>query len=121
MSLSYTRCTPPPVRARLPAAHSLCGGLAATFMDAISNTDKIEEPSLPLSARLADFWEMTKPGITVMVVLTAGFGFLLAAGRRFVFVLFVPTLLGTRLLSPRAPAPHQGLVGGEDAPLTRTP
>ena len=45
-------------------------------MNGIQVTD---EPSLPVSVRLADLWEMTKPGITLMVVLTAGLGYLLAA------------------------------------------
>ena len=32
------------------------------------------------AVRIADLAEMTKPGITLMVVLTAGLGFLLAGG-----------------------------------------
>ncbi len=46
---------------------------------------------------------MTKPGITLMVVLTAGLGFLLAEGRTFAFVLLVHTLAGTWLISGPAP------------------
>ena len=53
--------------------------------------------SLPIAAR--DLWEMTKPGITLMVVLTAGLGFLLAERNAFPFFLLVHTLLGTGLIS----------------------
>jgi heme o synthase len=57
-----------------------------------------------LSNRLADLKEMTKPGITVMVVLTAGLGFLLASVDRasFSFLLLVHTLVGTGLVSAGA-------------------
>jgi len=89
-------------------------------MDAISNTNKVEDPSLPISARLADFWEMTKPGITVMVVLTAGLGFLLAEGKSFAFVLLVHTLLGTWLISAGASVLNQVLERETDALMTRT-
>ena len=65
-------------------------------MNGIQVTD---ETSLPVSVRLADFWEMTKPGITLMVVLTAGLGYLLAAQDGFNFPLLVYTLLGTGLIS----------------------
>ncbi|MFY9823132.1 MAG: heme o synthase [Thermoanaerobaculia bacterium] len=89
-------------------------------MDALTNPDKVEEPSLPISARLADFWEMTKPGITVMVVLTAGLGFLLAEGRSFAFVLLVHTLLGTWLVSAGASVLNQVLERETDALMRRT-
>jgi heme o synthase len=89
-------------------------------MDAISNTDKVEEPSLPLSARLADLWEMTKPGITLMVVLTAGLGFFLAEDRSFAFPLLVHTLVGTWLISAGASVLNQVLERDTDALMNRT-
>jgi heme o synthase len=89
-------------------------------MDAISNTDKVEETSLPLSARVADLWEMTKPGITLMVALTAGLGFLLAEDRSFAFVLLVHTLLGTSLISAGASVLNQVLERDTDALMNRT-
>ena len=63
-----------------------------------------EQPSplAPISVRLSDLSEMTKPGITLMVVLTAGLGFLLAERRRISFLLLVYTLLGTGLVSAGA-------------------
>ncbi|MEA2601511.1 MAG: heme o synthase [Acidobacteriota bacterium] len=89
-------------------------------MDAISNTDKVEEPSLPLSVRLADLWEMTKPGITLMVVLTAGLGFFLAEDRSFAFPLLVHTLVGTWLISAGASVLNQVLERDTDALMNRT-
>jgi len=78
------------------------------------------ETSLPISARLADFWEMTKPGITVMVTLTAGLGFLLAERDRFSFLLLVHTLLGTGLISAGASVLNHVLERDTDALMQRT-
>jgi protoheme IX farnesyltransferase len=89
-------------------------------MNTIPSADSIEEPSLPISARLADFWEMTKPGITLMVTLTAGLGFLLAEQNRFSFLLLVHTLLGTALISAGASVLNQVLERDADALMQRT-
>jgi protoheme IX farnesyltransferase len=80
----------------------------------------VEETSLPIPVRLADLWEMTKPGITLMVVLTAGLGFLLAEGRSFNFILLVHTLLGTGLVSAGASVLNQVLERDSDALMHRT-
>lgn len=74
----------------------------------------------PASARLADFWEMTKPGITFMVVLTAGMGYLLAEGRFFSFGLLLHTLLGTGLVSAGASVLNQVIERRTDALMRRT-
>ena len=79
-----------------------------------------EERTLPLSVRLADFWEMTKPGITLMVVLTAGLGFLLAERSGFSFLLLVHTLLGTGLISAGASVLNHVLERDTDALMQRT-
>jgi heme o synthase len=79
-----------------------------------------EERNLPLSVRLADFWEMTKPGITLMVVLTAGLGFLLAEQSGFSFLLLVHTLLGTGLVSAGASVLNHVLERDTDALMQRT-
>lgn len=70
--------------------------------------------------RLADFWEMTKPGITLMVVLTAGLGFLLAEREGFSFLLLVHTLLGTGLVSAGASVLNHVLERDTDALMQRT-
>jgi protoheme IX farnesyltransferase len=81
--------------------------------------ETVERPS-PISVRIADFGEMTKPGITLMVVLTAGLGFLLAEGETFSFWLLVHTLLGTGLVSGGASVLNQVLERDADALMRRT-
>jgi protoheme IX farnesyltransferase len=74
----------------------------------------------PGVARLADLWEMTKPGITFMVVLTAGMGYLLAEGRFFSLGLLIHTLLGTGFVSAGASVLNQVLERRYDALMRRT-
>ena len=76
----------------------------------------------PLAAvRLADLVELTKPGITLMVVLTAGLGFLLARGEaRLPWLLLVHTLAGTGLVSAGASALNHVLEREVDARMRRT-
>jgi protoheme IX farnesyltransferase len=73
-----------------------------------------------LSVRLADLKEMTKPGITLMVVLTAGMGYLLAEAGAFSFWLLVYTLVGTGLVSGGASVLNQVLERDTDALMRRT-
>lgn len=70
--------------------------------------------------RFGDLAEMTKPGITLMVVLTAGLGFLLAGGETFSFLLLVHTLLGTGLVSAGASVLNHVLERDTDALMKRT-
>jgi protoheme IX farnesyltransferase len=82
--------------------------------------DLTPDPALPVSIRLADLAELTKPGITLMVVLTAGLGFLLAEREGISFVLLVHTLLGTGLVSAGASALNQVVERETDALMRRT-
>jgi protoheme IX farnesyltransferase len=77
-------------------------------------------PPIPLSARLSDLAELAKPGITLMVVLTAGLGFLLAEEGRISFLLLVHTLLGTGLVSAGASALNQVIERETDGLMRRT-
>ncbi|PYQ55968.1 MAG: protoheme IX farnesyltransferase, partial [Acidobacteria bacterium] len=77
-----------------------------------------DERPVPIVAR--DLWEMTKPGITVMVVLTAGLGFLLGEQGSFPFLLLVHTLLGTGLVSAGASVLNHVLERDTDALMQRT-
>jgi protoheme IX farnesyltransferase len=81
-------------------------------------TASLEAPRA--SVRIADLAEMMKPGITLMVVLTAGLGFLLAGGETFSFVLLVYTLLGTGLVSGGASVLNHVLERETDALMQRT-
>ncbi len=85
-----------------------------------SNPSGYVAGSVPISVRLADLWELTKPGITLMVVLTAGLGFLLAERESLSFVLLVHTLLGTGLISAGASAMNQVLEKETDLLMRRT-
>ncbi len=78
----------------------------------------VESGALPIAAR--DLWEMTKPGITLMVVLTAGLGFLLAERSTFPFLLLVHTLLGTGLISAGGSVLNHVLERDTDALMQRT-
>ena len=79
-------------------------------------------PATSLAARLADWKEMTKPGITLMVVLTAGLGFLLAEGTRpgFRFLLLLNTLFGTALVSAAGSVLNHVMERDTDALMRRT-
>ena len=80
------------------------------------------EPRVSVAARLADWSEMTKPGITLMVVLTAGLGFLLAETARpgFRFLLLLNTLLGTALVSAGGSVLNHVMERETDALMRRT-
>jgi protoheme IX farnesyltransferase len=82
--------------------------------------DLVPESTLPVSVRLSDLAELTKPGITLMVVLTAGLGFLLAEEERISFLLLVHTLLGTGLVSAGASVLNQVIERETDALMRRT-
>ncbi|HBL29184.1 MAG TPA: protoheme IX farnesyltransferase [Acidobacteria bacterium] len=92
-------------------------------MSDLTNTSPPPAASLnarPTAWRIADFKEMTKPGITLMVVLTSGLGYLLAGGETFSFTLLVFTLLGTGLVSGGASALNHVLERDTDALMLRT-
>ncbi|HZF10428.1 MAG TPA: heme o synthase [Thermoanaerobaculia bacterium] len=80
------------------------------------------EPRVSAASRLADWSEMTKPGITLMVVLTAGLGFLLAETARpgFRFLLLLNTLLGTALVSAGGSVLNHVMERETDALMRRT-
>ena len=70
--------------------------------------------------RWRDYAELTKPRITLMVVLTALVGFLLATLGRLEWGLLVHTLFGTALLAGGASALNQYLERQVDARMRRT-
>ena len=78
----------------------------------------IERPATGL--RAADLVELTKPRITLMVVLTAGIGLLLGSGGNLSWSLVVHTLVGTGLLAAGSSALNQVLEKDLDALMRRT-
>jgi protoheme IX farnesyltransferase len=75
---------------------------------------------LPAAVRLADLVELTKPRITLMVVLTAAAGFLVAGAGPVPAALLLGTLVGTGLLAAGASALNQVLERDTDARMKRT-
>jgi protoheme IX farnesyltransferase len=72
------------------------------------------------STRLADFLELTKPRITMLVLITTAVGFTVAWGGRFDAVTFAALILGTALLSGGASALNQYLEREHDGRMVRT-
>src|SRR6185295_3167913 len=89
-------------------------GGAASCPRCSMKADAMARP-LPFAARLADLRELTKPGITLMVVLTAGMGYLLAEGRILSWATLLHTLVGTGLVSAGASVLNQVLERRYDA------
>ena len=75
---------------------------------------------LEKTARLAVFYELTKPGIAGYVMVTAGVGYLVAAGGRADFLPVIWTLLGTVLATGGALALNQFVEWELDALMERT-
>ncbi len=71
-------------------------------------------------ARWADFLELTKPRISLMVVVTTAAGFLLASARPLDWLLLCHALLGTALVASGASALNQVIERHTDARMRRT-
>lgn len=70
--------------------------------------------------RLADYVELAKPRIAVLVLFTVGAGVLLASGRSFSFLVLLHTVLGTALVAAGASALNQWIERDSDALMRRT-
>jgi protoheme IX farnesyltransferase len=79
-----------------------------------------EASPLALSARLADYVELTKPRISVLVLFTVAAGALLAGGGSVDPMLLLHTLAGTALVAAGASALNQWLERHGDALMKRT-
>lgn len=73
-----------------------------------------------LRSRLSALVELTKPGITRLVVITAAAGFYLASTGRMDFLLLLHTLFGTALAASGSGALNQYLEREADARMRRT-
>jgi protoheme IX farnesyltransferase len=98
-------------------------------MDTLPSPTHSIAPAAPGSAtlaktgglpRLRDLAELTKPGITLMVLLTTALGMLLAVPGNFPLLLAVATLVGTGLVSAGASSLNQVLERDLDAQMKRT-
>ena len=80
-----------------------------------------EQQALPLPwARAADYVELTKPRIAVLVLFTVAAGGLLAAGRGVDWLLLLHAVVGTALVAAGASALNQLLERHSDARMRRT-
>ncbi|MHB1426314.1 MAG: heme o synthase [Gemmataceae bacterium] len=70
--------------------------------------------------RLADYVELAKPRVAVLVLFTVGVGVLLAGGPEFSLVVLLHTVLGTALVAAGASALNQWLERDCDALMRRT-
>jgi protoheme IX farnesyltransferase len=86
----------------------------------VSSPVAIESKQVSLGVRLADLIELTKPRITLMVVLTAGIGVLLGSGGKVGLVLAIHALLGTGLVAAGSAALNHVLERDLDALMQRT-
>lgn len=71
-------------------------------------------------SRIADYAELTKPRITLMVVLTTAAGYYLGAQGSFDLVVLLHALLGTGVIASAASALNQVLERDSDARMLRT-
>ena len=79
-----------------------------------------EATTLDPGSQWADFAELTKPRITLMVALTTAAGFMLAASRPLPWDLLINTLLGTALIASGASTLNQVIERRTDARMRRT-
>ena len=81
-------------------------------------------PTVPitpaLTQRLADYVELTKPRIAVMVLITVAAGYLMAAGTDARLLPLLHTLIGTGLVAAGASAWNMWLERSTDARMRRT-
>ncbi len=80
----------------------------------------VEATTLDRGSQWADFMELTKPRITMMVALTTAVGFLLASPRPLDWDLLAHTLIGTALIASAASALNQVIERVTDARMRRT-
>jgi|SRR5690606_162688 len=69
---------------------------------------------------ISAYFELTKPRVTFLVVLTAAAGFYLASNGDFNYILFIHTLLGTALLAGGTAGLNQYMERDLDARMPRT-
>jgi protoheme IX farnesyltransferase len=79
----------------------------------------VEAPALS-RPRLADYVELAKPRVAVLVLFTVGAGVLLAGGSDFQLLVLLHTVLGTALVATGASALNQWLERDSDALMRRT-
>jgi protoheme IX farnesyltransferase len=80
----------------------------------------MKDHNLMTQNRLSDYLELTKPRVTLMVVITMMFGFYLGSAGAMDFVLLFHALLGTALVAGGTSALNQYIERDIDAKMLRT-
>ncbi len=90
----------------------------------LAGTLTLSTPEVPFSAllrqRMADYVALTKPRIAVMVLITVGAGYLMAAGVNAKFATLVHTLIGAGLVAAGASAWNMWMERDTDTRMKRT-
>ncbi|HJT78487.1 MAG TPA: UbiA family prenyltransferase, partial [Gemmataceae bacterium] len=87
------------------------------FLPAVASLD---EPHTTAWTRAADYLELTKPRVAVLVLFTVAIGYLLAGGHHLGLASLGHTLLGTALVAAGASALNQLIERRSDARMKRT-
>lgn len=90
--------------------------------EASSKEQAIEQSDFPAdsSSRAALFWELTKPRLTFLVMVTTFVGFCMASREEFDVILFIHTMAGTAFVAAGAAVLNQFLERDVDANMNRT-
>jgi len=80
----------------------------------------VQPTRIPASRALSDYLELTKPRVTLMVVVTAAIGFYLGSGDTLDFMLLFNTLIGTAMVAAGTSALNQYVERREDGLMLRT-
>jgi heme o synthase len=108
-----TATAPPPPRAKASCIESVSSELA---LEARASA----LPWSAVSARLADYVELTKPRISAMVLVTVTVGYTLATHGQWQWSILLPTLLGVALVATASSAWNQWYERRTDARMDRT-
>jgi heme o synthase len=93
----------------------------AEIPELVALSDVAVAPSAAAPSRLADFYELTKPRMNFLVVVTTMVGFYMAVGPAFHdWALLLHTLIGTALAAAGASVLNQYVERGHDALMSRT-
>jgi protoheme IX farnesyltransferase len=85
-----------------------------------SEAAAIDTTAGPLSGRIAAYFELTKPRVLMMVLITTLAGFYMASGNGFEYLLVFKTLIGTALTAGGTLALNEYIERAYDAKMNRT-
>ena len=86
----------------------------------IATTEPRTTMAAPAPSRLVDFYELTKPRMNFLIVITTMVGFCLASRGRLDWLLLIHTLLGTAMTAAAASVLNQLVERDLDAKMPRT-